>query len=205
MTKKVKKFLISNKVYLMLAFVLVSMIGVSIYVSFAFYTDMDSTNLITGQVGYFENPDMTIRFMVENRDDSGKGNDIYTAFWVAPSTDYLYNSTSSYCTDGASFVKAEDDTFSITTSGYTKCYFYYDAIDLDNSSNISIIVMKKSKGEEDYSYGSYYTTAGLKNSGLTFNESASYCSNGASVSYDEDNDTIDVSSSGKTTCYAYFD
>lgn len=200
-----KDFIIKNKLGITVLVVLLIILGITVYITFAFYTDSDTTNLISGSVGYFENPDLGINFMVEDRDVYGDGTNTYTSFWVAPSTGYTYNSSTSYCTNGATFTKSDDDTFTIESDGKTKCYFYYDAIDLESDADVKIIVMRDSGTEEGFIVASDYSMQGLYNLGLGYNSELSSCTNGANISYDAILKEINVASSETTVCTVYFD
>lgn len=214
MKKKTIDFIFKNKVSLITTFILIMLIGVSIYLTFAFYVNSETQNLINGGIGYFENPDLSINYMVQDRDSDGNALETYTAYWVAPSYDYEYNQSNSYCTNDASFEKDDGDLFSITSNGNTKCYFYYDAVsDSSEDSDINIILMRKVEGSEyaedadsDGYIATYnYSIEGLYNLGLGYNSSKSYCSNGADISYYLYYSEVYVDSDTATTCYVYFD
>lgn len=212
MKKNLKKFIVENKMTIIIVVILLLLISITVYFSFAFYTDESNYTLIDGSIGYFENPDLSINFLVEDRNSDGEGIGTYTSYWVAPSYNYTFNSSTSSCTNGASYTKNDADVFSISTTGKTKCYFYYDAVDLDSDSDIKIIVLREAETSiEDTDGDGYitsynYTVEGLYNLGLGFNLSKSYCSTDeASVYFDEDAAEIIVSSNEATTCYAYFD
>lgn len=207
---KIKNFLYNNKVVLITTLVLFLLIGASIYLTFAYYTDSSTENLINGSVGYFENSDLNINFMVEDRDSDGLGIDSYTAYWVAPNTDYIYNSETSYCENGATFTVDDQNNFTVSTSGKTKCYFYYDAVDLETDSDIKIVVMREAKGAVNadangYIDASSYSLVGLYNLGLGYNASMTSCENGAYVVFDLETNEIEVITDSKTTCTVYFD
>ncbi len=209
MKKKTLEFIKSNKVSLITIVILILIIGVSVYLTYAFYTDSDTKNLISGQVGYFENPDLSINYMVEDRNDSGVGLGTYTAYWVAPSYNYAYNAGTSYCTNDATFTKTDEDVFTVTTGGKTKCYFYYDAVDLTSDADIKIIVMREAPGHQDedengYIVASNYKTIGFANDGYIYNPELTNCTNGGNVTFNEETEQIEVDATGKTTCTVYF-
>lgn len=216
MKEKTKKFIIENKLGIITVIILILLLSIAVYFTFAFYTDSSTKNLINSSVGYFESPDLSISYMVEDRDSDGQGTGTYTAYWVAPSYNYEYNLSSSSCTNGATFSRYTDEIFSITSDSNTKCYFYYDAIDLDSGSDLQIILMREIDDTAEYTGDGYiaayeYSLEGLYNLGLGFNSTESYCttdedsSYSSDISFNEETGELDVSSDGITLCYAYFD
>ena len=82
--------------------------------SYAFFVNSNSSNIISGIVGDVSNPDVNIKYLIENIDAEGKGDGTYSISYNAPTTGYIYNSTKSACTYGT-LTNKEDGSYIITT------------------------------------------------------------------------------------------
>ena len=182
---------------------------ISVRLSFAFFTGTSASNIISGRLGDVTNPDVNFKFMIENLNADGSGTGSYSISYSAPKKGYTYNTTKSNCTLG-SYTKNEDGTFTINSTGKTKCEIYYDSDGtLNYSDDVELNIMKEVKsvlctGTCGYKKVTDYNTTGLLNDGYAFDSTLSTCTNGATLSFDSLNNKLNVSSTSKTVCNAYF-
>ncbi len=196
-------FLKTNKKNVISIFILGAIAVIGVVGSYAYFTSQDSRNIISGLTANYNNSDMNINYMVENRNSSGDGIGTYTAMWNAPIKDYIYISSKSSCSNGATFTRTSDDIITITTSGKTRCEFYYDAIDMDLDSDVKVYLYKENVLTRNYEKVSDYTVDALSNEGYSFDKSKSSCEVG-SVTFDYGINKVVTSATGTDTCHAYF-
>ncbi len=207
---KFLSYIKNNKNFVLIVLIICGILSIGIYISYAYFSDIISRNLFTGSVESFSSPHLNIKYMVEDRDESGVGIGTYTAYWNAPEKDYIYIPEMSFCTNGATFLRNSDDTFDVSSPGKTRCEFYYDAADLTTDADIKITVLKEKdesckSGTCEYEVVPDYTIAALLNSEFKFIIEKSTCTGGSSITFDEINKQLVTSAIGKTECRAYFD
>ena len=208
---ELKTIIKKNKFFHVSFVIIVLMLSVSWYISYAYFKTTSSRSLITGKIGDVTQPDYNITYMIENRTSSGAGNGTYYASYQAPEKDYTYQAGQSSCTNGATFTKNEDDTFNITSTGPTKCYFYFNAVNINTSDDINL-VLKKERKKLDGSGSGIYTNvtdlsiSGLIKTGYMFNSSKSGCSDSSPLEFDLVTKKIKSSAgAANVSCTAYFD
>ncbi len=202
----IKHLAVKYKNVLIILIVIFLIVSISLYASHAFFTSSATTNLIKGTTGVFEAPDFNIKYMVEDINEEGVGLGTYTPFWNAPEKDYTFNEEKSECVNGGTFTRdAETETFTITAPGKTRCEFYYDVNTLDAGTDIKITILKENLKEDGYEDASHYTIEGLVNASYKFNESASSCVDGSSITFDSATNKLKVSAESPTECTVKFD
>jgi hypothetical protein len=204
------KNFVSNNRNLLIVITIAILIGItSIVVSYSFFTASASQNVISGLVGDISNPDLNIEFLVENLNTDGTGTDTYTSSYMAPTKGYTYNSTKSSCSVGT-LTNNANGTYSIASTGKTKCQIYYDSDGTINyTDDVSINIMKEVRGTNcngtcGYKKSTDLSVEGLLNQGYTYDSTKSSCTNGATLSYDYATNKMNVSSTSKSVCTAYF-
>lgn len=206
--KKIKTYVKNNKNTTLLYVVLLLLTSLSLYSSYGLFKDAADMNLFEGSVGELSPSsgiDIKINYLVENRNDSGVGNGIYVSSWTAPKQNYTYVVSKSTCTNEATFTKTDDNVFSISTATTTVCDFYFDADTISESTDIDIIIMMENSTQTGYESASRYTISGLKYLGYELNSEKTKCTNDATISLDDTDNTFTVESGGVTVCTAYFD
>jgi hypothetical protein len=200
----------SNNRNLLIVITIAILIGItSIVVSYSFFTASASQNVISGLVGDISNPDLNIEFLVENLNTDGTGTGTYTSSYMAPTKGYTYNSTKSSCSVGT-LTNNANGTYSIASTGKTKCQIYYDSDGTINyTDDVSINIMKEVRGTNcngtcGYKKSTDLSVEGLLNQGYTYDSTKSSCTNGATLSYDYATNKMNVSSTSKSVCTAYF-
>ncbi len=209
-SNKVLQLIKDNKniaIILIIAFLIVS---ISIAVTYSYYSVTNTRNLISGKIGDITLPDLTIQYMIENRNDEGDGAGTYFSSYKAPTNGYVFIPETSSCTNEASFVKNEDNTFTINSKGKTKCNFYFNAVNINSTEDISLVFMKERKKVDGKGAGVYETVteasiASLLLQGYAYNSSLSKCSDNSAITYNFFEKTINVDATKpKLTCTIYF-
>lgn len=201
-----KKFINENKNVILVTLIAICMISITMYFSYSYYTDSDTINLTNSSVGHFNNSNLNIKYMVEQRDSDGTPNGEYISFHEAPSSGYTFDEGSSSCTNGATFEVDTNNYISVTTDLKTSCEFYFKANSELGDNTILINVFKQqSKKSTNYIQAQDYKNSALELVGFYINSTMSSCSNGASVTYNTTTNLIEVSTSNKTICNVYFD
>ncbi len=203
--QKIIKIVKENKNLVVGLLIIIMLLVIGIIISFAYFNVIAETNIFTGKTKYYENPDLNIKYMVENRNDEGNANGTYTAYWNAPVSGYTYNAEKSNCTNGATFTRnAVDETFSVSSKGKTTCEFYYDAEGTSLVPDSSVTVYKQTPDKSEYILANDYKIETLLNGGYELNESKSTCQNG-SIEVDHINKEIITTATQVSNCNAYFD
>jgi hypothetical protein len=202
--KRNLKNFVSNNRNLLIVITIAILIGItSIVVSYSFFTASASQNVISGLVGDISNPDLNIEFLVENLNTDGTGTGTYTSSYMAPTKGYTYNSTKSNCSVGT-LTNNANGTYSIASTGKTKCQIYYDSDGTINyTDDVSINIMKEVRGTNcngtcGYKKSTDLSVEGLLNQGYTYDSTKSSCTNGATLSYDYATNKMNVSSTSKS-------
>jgi hypothetical protein len=207
--EKIKHFILENKNILIVVGILILVGIISLTITHAYFTGSKSSNVISGIVGDVTNPDVNMKYMVENLNSDGTGTGTYSIMYNAPTKGYTYNSTKSNCSVGT-LTNNGNGTFTISSSGKTKCELYYDSDGtITNSNDTELVIMKEvtspmCMGTCGYKKVTDLSATGLLNLGFVFNSTLSTCTNGGTVSYDYVNNKIVTSSTGKSVCNAYF-
>lgn len=194
--KKYKLPLISGLVIVLLALV-------GIIATYAYYQTIDTTPIIGGTTG--EIADLDIRVMAEERDANGNGLNSYGLYPYIPKAGYAYNEEKSYCTNGSTIVYHEDTyDADITAYGHDVCYLYFDST---ASLDLTLYVYAENIDSDGYGTGQYtkLETTTLPSIGYTLNNEMSFCENGSTLSYLDEENLFNIDASGKDVCKAYMD
>lgn len=197
MKKNLLNFIMKNKIKI-LSFILILLIaGVSIIISFAYFSESIDLTSFSGLVNYFENPDVNILIMVQDiTSDETKS---YTASWAIPSEGYEY--VSGGCENGDDVEVSEDGkSIIVNATSKTSCTFYYDLEgSLSTSSDIVINFYNSSNNNSSLNYLSYEAIISKG-----FSVASSECTGDGDISFDSGNYEMTVTSSGPTVCSVYF-
>ncbi len=204
-TSKFLSVLKENKNISVSILVLILLVSVGIIITYSYFRLSSENNIFTGSADYYANPDLNIKYMIENRNAEGSGDGSYTAYWSAPVAGYTYNAEKSNCSNGATFTRNEaDETFDIYSKGKTECEFFYEANDDAVVADTILEIYKENKTTGEYELAYDYKLETLLNGGYEFNDTLSTCSSG-SIALDAVSKKIVMTSTSVNNCKAYFD
>lgn len=201
----------NKKHYVVMLLIFILLASLTMFISFAYFKDTSTTGLIVGKVGQVKNPDVTIKYMVENRNASGSGTGTYTENYVQPVKNYTFSSTGSGCTNGATYTKDNDNNFKIVTEKETVCEFYFNAVNINTNEDFDLIIKKERKKIDGSGSGLYEEVTNTSISGLIFlgykfNSTKSTCTSGSEISYNPFTQKLEVENNASSkTCTAFFD
>lgn len=202
LSKKIKEFLINHKIATISTLTIVLLACVTILISYAYYQVVKPQEILSSKVG--EIPDFDIRILVEDRNSDGsaiKGK--YIEYPYVPKAGYEYNSELSYCTNGSKLNYFED-THSITvdTTGTELCFAYFDSI-----ANLDIVLNVEIQDIDDFGQGleTYTKIESADMPAVGYTMASGECTNGATVSYNLDENRFIVLTDGKTVCNVRMD
>lgn len=202
-SKKVKNFFIEHKLVSVGGTAAILLVCVTFIVSYAYYKIVAPDPIVGSIVG--DIPDLDIRIMVEDRDESGTAIGTYSLYPYIPQAGYEYNSTDSYCVNGSTLkYNANNHTLSVDTEGIETCYAYFDSI-----ANLDIIlnVHVEDTNEEGKGLGTYtvFYDDSVPLVGYKFDQTRSTCTNDATISYNIDTGRFVILTNNKTVCNAWMD
>lgn len=200
--KKIKTFFSKNKIPVTIVLTGILLMGITLYISYAYYQVKIEEKIIGGQVG--EIADLEVRIMAQDRDANGNAiSNSYSIYPYIPKAGYQYNEAKSYCTNGATINYANYEAI-ITAKKNDLCYLYFDST---ASLDITLNVFAENVNSDGVGTGEYtkLETVALPNLGYVFNREKSSCKNGSALSYIDAENMFSVSASGKDVCDAYMD
>ncbi|MEG1150232.1 MAG: hypothetical protein RSE17_02960, partial [Bacilli bacterium] len=199
--KNFRKYLIKHKVPLIASIAILLFACVSIYISYAFYQNVGTQNIIGGSVG--EIPDIEIRVMAQERDANGNATNKFSIYPYIPRAGYKYNAAKSYCSNGGVLVyDAGNYKATVEATGHDLCYIYFDSV---ASLDITLNVYTENIDTNGVGQGTFtkLETTDLPSIGYSFNKAKSSCTNGSTLAYSDKDNIFTVEASGKDTCNAY--
>lgn len=205
MNNKIIKFIVKNKIKVLIFIIIVLLILLGTLISFAYFNRSDVLENYSAVVEYFENPDVNINVWVQNVDANGNPTlNEYTLSRAIPLKGYTINEATSVCSEGASY-SLLDGKIVVSALKKSQCDIYYDVNEGGTLPipSINILVYKKGIKEVDYSSASEFTYAALIKKGFEF--TSANCTNGVTPNFDETNYTLNIDSNSSTTCSVYFD
>jgi len=183
----------------------VCLLILGIRVSYAYYRDSSSIRILSNLVGDFDWGEGDINIMIYKENDEEKFEKIY----AVPAIGYKFNDTLTTCTipcdtDSSSACYYQYDSvaqaFSLSSDQRVTCKFYFEQ---EAKSDINVYIMKEDvNGSFTYDSKNYALVESVPAYGYEYNNAV--CDNGAIASFDSSTKKFSVSSTSKTTCFAYF-
>ncbi len=213
LNKDITHLLNKYKILLVSIAIVVVLACVGLIVSYAFYQVIDTNPVVLTTTP--EIPDLDVKVMAEDRDTNGNGVGSYSVYPYIPKAGYKYNSTKSYCTNGATITYDSTNYDAvIDATSHDVCYLYFDST---ASLDITLEVYAEnvnSDGEGNGEYTKLETTT-LPSVGYEFNSSKSYCVYASdpdtvvadtTVTYSSEKQNFTVNAAKKgAICKAYMD
>ena len=182
-------------------FIVVLILGIN--ATYAYYNNANSAALIRSHIGNFEKKG-DINIEVYKRNIGG----LYTKSYAVPALGYSLSSVSctvAACetTDTSSSCYYEysegNNTISLSSNQRVLCKFYFDEL---AASDINVYIMKENINVST-NPKTYVLVNDIPAYGFVFSRAT--CDNDVVPTYNSNTRTFNVSTTEKTTCYAYFD
>lgn len=200
-----KYYLQKRKAKLLLIIVFSLLLISGIQISYAFYNSSSAISILANKIGDFDTGDGDVNIMIYRENDEGK----FIRSYGVPAIGYVYNSTLTSCTitcdTNASSAchysyDAESKEISLTSDQKVTCKFYFEK---ETESDINVYILKEdTNGTYNYNSKTYSLVNGVPAYGYEFDSYT--CDNSATLVYNSELKKFDVETTGKNTCYAYF-
>lgn len=199
-----KKCLKKNKTCFILGVVFVFLLIFGIQVGYAFYNKSDAISILSNKVGDFDIGDGDINALIYKENDDGK----FVRNHSIPAAGYKYDANLTTCT-----IPCDTNTSSSCHYSYNQttgielvskekvtCKFYFKKV---ADSDITVYILKEdANGTHAYNSKKYTIMDGVPAFGYTY--SSYKCDNAATLTYNSETKKFKIETSGKNTCYAYF-
>ncbi len=176
--------------------VLINILIIKLFNTFAYYTDDDGIPIIQASVGDFQfnDRDYILLVYLEDANASGNGIGTYHLSFGVPSIGYKYKS---YNCKNNSKLEFNENTREVTATLKERdvCSIYFD---LSVTLDLNVRVML----EESHGSNTYVLSNNIPSSGYTYSHYE--CMNGGTVSYDKSTNSLSLASTKKEYCVAYF-
>lgn len=162
------------------------------FYSYAYYNDYSSFVLVHSKVGNvkIKDADYSLQIFLENQNDKGS----YSLGESIPYIGYTYSGYN--CDNEGTLVYDEAlKTTRATITNKNACSIYFD---LTQDGDITVLV----KTESDYNSGTYNSSKVIPYYGYSFNKVE--CENGGTGTYNVANHYLEINSSVKDVCTAFF-
>lgn len=198
-----KKILKKKRTCFTLVSLLVFLLIVGIQVSHAFYNVSDAISILTNKVGDFDLGDGDINVMIYRENDDGK----FVRSYSVPAIGYKYNSTLTTCTipcdtnaSSNCHYSFNNSTIELNSKEKVTCKFYFEK---EASSDVNVYVLREDvNGTHTYNSKNYSIVNGVPAYGYEYTNYT--CDSAATLTYNAETKKFNVETTGKNTCYAYF-
>ncbi len=173
LNKDVTHLLNKYKILLVSFAIVIVLSCIGLIVSYAFYQVAGSTPVILTTAPQI--PDLDVRIMAEDRDTNGNGVGTYSVYSYIPKAGYKYDSSKSYCTNGATITyDATNYDASIDASSHDVCYLYFKST---ASLDITLEVYAENIDSDGNGTGAYtkLETTTLPSIGYELNSTKTSC------------------------------
>lgn len=119
----------SKKTLVFIGLFLVALASSAILISYSYYTNPGTNNLVIGGYAFISDADITLKIYHEDRDAEGNGTGTYSRAYFIPREYYKYVENMSYCTTGLTIESFENYEFDISATQKGFCKVYFEAID----------------------------------------------------------------------------
>ena len=176
--------------------IIINLLLINIFISYAYYRDEDSLSMIKTQVGdlLLYKYDSVIRIFKESIDSTGKGSGEYYVTDMIPNMGYNYSGYN--CKNNSTLIYDEvTKTTSVTIDQKERCELYFDVI---GSVDIKISIML----EEGFKTENYVIGERIPAYGYTYSHYE--CANEGKIEYNSERHSVKLSATGQENCSLYF-